>query len=241
MPSVRIIGPGRAGGSLGRALGDVGWEVDLAPRHADVGPAATGVDLVLICTPDAAVAEVASAVAPGDAVVAHVAGSLTLDVLAPHGRVGSIHPLMSLPNAEVGAERLRSNCWFATGGTEPIVGAVVDALGGRSFAVPDEHRAVYHAAACVAANHLVALMGQVERLARSISVPPEAYLNLAWQSLANVEVLGAADALTGPAARGDDDTIERHLAHLPDHERASYEAMVAEARRLAGERTGDRE
>lgn len=236
MPSVRIIGLGRAGRSFERALREAGWAVEGLGRGADVHAAATGVDLVMICTPDGAVGEVASAIGPGEAVVAHVAGSLTLDVLGAHRRVGSLHPLMSLPNAEVGAARLRSNCWFAVAGTEPVVEAVVEALGGRSFGVPDEDRAVYHAAACVAANHLVALMGQVERLARSISVPPAAYVNLAAQSLANVEVLGAAEALTGPAARGDQGTIDRHLAHLPADERASYEAMVVEARRLAGER-----
>ncbi len=236
MPSVRIIGLGRAGRSFERALREVGWAVEGLGRGADVRRAATGVDLVLICVPDGAVADVAATMSAGDAVVAHVAGSLTTDVLEPHPRVGSIHPLMSLPNAEVGADRLRASCWFALAGTAPVLAAVVDALGGRSFTVPDEDRAVYHAAACVASNHLVALIGQVERLARSISVPPEAYLNLAWQSLANAETLGAADALTGPAARGDDETIARHLRHLPPDEQASYQAMVEEARRLAGER-----
>lgn len=235
MPSVRIVGLGRAGRSFQRALSAVGWEVEGVGREASVTGAALGVDLVLICTPDSAVGDVAAAIQPGDAVVAHVAGSLTLDALDPHSAVGSIHPLMSLPNADVGAERLRSDCWFATAGHAPIIAQVVEALGGRSFGVPDSDRAVYHAAACVASNHLVALLGQVERLARSISVPPEAYLALARQSLANVDALGAAAALTGPAARGDDDTIARHLAHLPDDELASYEAMVEEARRLAGE------
>lgn len=235
MPSVRIVGLGRAGRSFQRALSSVGWEVEGLGRDAPVNDAARGVDLVLICTPDGAVSDVAAAIEPADAVVAHVAGSLTLDALGPHPHVGSIHPLMSLPNAEVGAERLRADCWFATAGDAPVIGQVVEALGGRSFAVPDEDRAVYHAAACVASNHLVALLGQVERLARSISVPPEAYLDLARQSLANVDALGAAAALTGPAARGDDDTIARHLAHLPGGELASYQAMVEEARRLAGE------
>ena len=236
MPSVRIVGLGRAGGSFRRALSAAGWEVDGLGRDANVTNAAADVDLVLICTPDAAVAHVAAAIEPGGAVVAHVAGSLTTEVLRPHGVVGSVHPLMSLPNARIGAERLRDGCWFATAGSAPIIAEVVEALGGRRFDVPDEDRAIYHAAACVASNHLVALMGQVERLARSISVPPEAYWNLASSSLAGVEALGAADALTGPAARGDDATIERHLAHLPGDELASYQAMVQEARRLAGER-----
>lgn len=236
MPAVRIVGLGRAGRSFQRALSEVGWAVDGVGRDGDVAAAARDVDLVLLCTPDAAVAGVAAGIEPGEAVIAHVAGSLGLDVLVPHRRVGSLHPLMSLPNAELGAQRLRDHCWFATAGGEAVVDAVVAALGGRSFGVPDEDRVVYHAAACVASNHLVALMGQVERLARSISVPPEAYFDLAWRSLANVGALGAAEALTGPAARGDEATIARHVAHLPEDERAGYQAMVVEARRLAGER-----
>ena len=96
--------------------------------------------------------------------------------------------------------------------------------------------AVYHAAACVAANHVVALMGQVERLAAAIAVPREAYGELTRAAVDNAVSLGAAEALTGPAARGDDATIARHLSHLPADERASYEAMMREARRLAEER-----
>lgn len=234
MPSVRIVGLGRAGRSFQRALTDVGWEVEGLGRDADPVDAATAADLVLICTPDGAVADVAGGIEPGGAVVAHVAGSLTLEVLEPHERVGSIHPLMSLPNAEVGAERLAGG-WFALAGDEPVLVDLVEALGGNSFAVADEHRAVYHAAACVAANHIVALIGQVERLAATVGVPAEAYQRLTADSVANAHSLGAAGALTGPAARGDDETIARHLAHLPADELASYQAMVEEARRLAGE------
>ena len=83
---------------------------------------------------------------------------------------------------------------------------------------------------------MVALIGQVERLAGRLGVPVEAYQTLTADSVANAHAMGAAAALTGPAARGDDDTIARHLAHLPSDELASYQAMVEEARRLAGER-----
>ncbi len=236
MPSVRIVGLGRAGRSFHRALSAVGWDVDGVGREADVADAARGVDLVLICTPDDVVATVAAAIEPTDAVIAHVAGSLTLGVLTPHRRIGSVHPLMSLPDADVGAERLTADGWFALAGDQPLLVALVEALDGRSFVVDDHDRAVYHAAACVAANHVVALIGQVERLADKLGVPTEAYQKLTADSVANAHSMGAAAALTGPAARGDDDTIARHLAHLPADEQASYQAMVEEARRLAGER-----
>src|SRR5690606_27797558 len=77
---VRIIGPGRAGGAIALALAAVGWEVDPPLRRGDdLSTAAMGVDLLVIATPDAAVAEVAAQVIPAPGtVVAHLAGSLGL-------------------------------------------------------------------------------------------------------------------------------------------------------------------
>lgn len=250
---VRVIGAGRAGGSFALALRNLGDPADGAAgaaserrwvvegpigRDADaIADAAQGVDLVLICTSDAAVSEVAAQIRPNpDAVIAHVSGALPLTVLAPHARVASLHPVMSLPTAELGAQRLRGG-WFATAG-DPLVVELADALGGRTFEVADEDRAVHHAAACVAANHVAALLGQVERLAAAVGAPVEAYLEMTADVVDNVRRLGAAAALTGPAARGDDATIERHVAAIDPSERATYSAMVREARRLAG-RTGD--
>jgi hypothetical protein len=93
-------------------------------------------------------------------------------------------------------------------------------LGGRAVVVADEHRALHHAAATIAANHLVALLGQVARVAALAGVPLEAYLGLARGALGNVERLGPAAALTGPVRRGDEATVARHLAALPADERA---------------------
>ncbi len=215
------------------ALATVGWHV-VGPlgRDADLSPAADGVDLLVIATPDAAIAEVAGTVTPNDStVVAHLAGSLGLGVLEPHRLRAAIHPLVPLPSAAVGADRLRSGGWFAIAGHE-IGRRVVADLGGRAFEVTDDDRAAYHAAACVASNHLVALLGQVERIAGATGVPFEAYLNLVQATLDNVEDLGPAAALTGPAARGDWLTIGRHRASLDPSELEAYDAMVAQARRL---------
>ncbi|MBX3286821.1 MAG: DUF2520 domain-containing protein, partial [Actinobacteria bacterium] len=200
-PRVRVVGGGRAGRSLAGALGDAGWHVaGVLGRADDVASALAHVDLLVIATPDAAIASVAAAVSPDDrAVVAHLAGSLGLSVLAPHRRVAALHPLVSLPDPEVGARRLAAGAWFAVAG-DPIVQRAVADLGGRWFEVTDADRATYHAAAAVASNHLVALMGQVARLAEGIGVPPEAYLDLARASLDNVAALGPAAALTGPVA-----------------------------------------
>lgn len=230
---VVVIGPGRAGGAVALALTAAGW--DVAPplgRHDDQRGGVGDAALVIIATPDAAVASVsASLVGHTDAVVVHLAGSLGLDVLAGHRRVGALHPLVSLPSPELGAQRL-GGAWFAVAG-DPVVGEVVEALGGRSVEVNDADRAAYHAAACIASNHLVALMGQVQRVAQGAGVPLEPYLELARGSLDNVAALGPRAALTGPAARGDDATLDRHRAILTGEDRAVYDALADEARRLA--------
>lgn len=234
-PPVRIVGPGRAGGALARALGRAGWPIaDARHRGDDLADAAAAVGVVVIATPDDRIAEVARAIEPvAGTVVVHLAGSRGLDVLAPHHRRAGLHPLMALPDAELGARRLADGGWFAVAG-DPIAEDMAASLGGRTFTVADVDRARYHATAVVASNHLVALLGQVERLARGAGVPMEPFLDLVRGTLANVEQLGAARALTGPAARGDTETIDRHLDAIDPSERELYRALVAAAMRLVG-------
>lgn len=234
--AVRVIGAGRAGRSFAKAIDDlVDWDViDMRGRGVAIDDAAADVDLVLIATPDTVVADVAAAIRPGRAVVAHVAGSLGLDVLAPHDRRAALHPLMSLPDAEIGAERLTGG-WFAVAG-DPLVADLAAALGGRTFEIADDDRALYHAAAAVASNHLVALLGHAQRLGASVGVPADALMALALGSAENAVALGPAAALTGPAARGDEATLAAHrdaIGRRAPRELAAYEAMLAEARRLA--------
>jgi predicted short-subunit dehydrogenase-like oxidoreductase (DUF2520 family) len=233
VPTVRVIGPGRAGRSLSSALAVAGWTVlPILGRDDDVSAAAAGVDALVIATPDDVIASVAAAVQPcPDAVLLHLSGSLGLDVLAPHPRRGALHPLVALPDPGTGACRLVSGVTFAVAG-EPIARSMVAALGGRAVEVPDEARVAYHAAACVAANHLVALLGQVERIARSAGLPLDVFLPLARAAIDDVARVGPQLALTGPAARGDWQTLARHLDALSPEERAAYRAGVGLALQL---------
>jgi predicted short-subunit dehydrogenase-like oxidoreductase (DUF2520 family) len=139
-----------------------------------------------------------------------------------------------LPSVSVGLDRLPGS-WAAIAG-DPQVRELADALELRPFVVPDEQRTRYHATAVVASNHLVALLGQVERLAVAAGVPFEAFAPLAEASVMNAFALGARAALTGPVARGDLATVAGHLRELPPSERDSYRALAREAARLADSR-----
>ncbi len=207
----------------------------LLGRGDDLRDAAHGVDAVVVATPDGVIAEVSAAIEPDPAAaVVHLSGSLGLDVLAPHQRAGSLHPLVPLPDPETGRRRLLSGVPFTVAG-DPVAADLVRRLGGRTRRVDPARLAAYHAAACIASNHLVALLGQVERVAASAGLGLDAFLDLARAALDDVAALGPAAALTGPAARGDDGTLARHRAALDPGELDAYDAMADLARRLAGE------
>ena len=227
MHSIRIIGPGRAGTSLAAALSARGWEfAGFCGRHDDLSGAAQGVDVLVIATPDDAIADVAAAVVPATATtVVHLSGSLGLDALAPHPLRAAVHPLVPLPNGEVGAARLCSGVTFAVAGA-PQAREIVECLGGRAVVVADGDRAAYHAAACIAANHVVALLGQVERVAAAVGLDLESFLPLTRAAVDDVAALGARAALdrAGPAGR---------LGHAQPPPRR---AARGRARRLPGRR-----
>jgi predicted short-subunit dehydrogenase-like oxidoreductase (DUF2520 family) len=234
MRRVRIIGPGRAGRSLHLALHRAGGPVaDLVARGEDPKRAAAGVDLVVIATGDAAVAEVAERIEPAaGVVVAHLSGSLGLGPLEAHADRAVLHPLVALPDPDRGAERL-VGAWFGLAERgHPMAVEVVAALAGRSIEVAEADWPRYHAAAVIASNHLVALLGQVERVAAAVGAPLEAYLDLARGSLDDVAAIGPAAALTGPVRRGDVATVARHVEALGPDEAPAYEAMAKEAGRL---------
>jgi predicted short-subunit dehydrogenase-like oxidoreductase (DUF2520 family) len=234
MHTIRIVGPGRAGTSLGTALSARGWSlVGYLGRGDDLSCAALGVDVLVVATPDDTIAEVAARVEPvPSTTVVHLSGSLGLDALEPHPRRGALHPLVPLPNAEVGAARLASGVTFAVAGASEAR-AMAHTLGGRVVEVADDDRAAYHAAACIAANHVVALLGQVERVAASVGLSLESFLPLTRAALDDVDRLGPSDALTGPARRGDWATLSRHLDALAADERPGYQAGAALATKLA--------
>ena len=252
-----LVGPGRAGGAVARALTGVGWRVVGVAGRAPDAPgvraaaahfgAAAGTppsvvaeaDLVLLATPDRAIdavaAEIAVAVAPTTLVV-HLSGARGLDALdAVPARTGALHPLQSLPDAEVGAQRL-AGAYAAVAG-DPEVAELARSMGMHPLRVADVDRAGYHAAACIASNHLVALLAQAEACT---DVPLEALLVLVRATVDNVADFGVRDALTGPVARGDAATVRSHLDAIPAGEREAYVALARRAAVLAG-RTEDLE
>ena len=202
---IHVIGTGRAGGAIRSRLGERGVRVT---DGRDPDPAA---DLVLLCVPDQAIAEVAATVAIGPW-VAHVSGATRLAALDPHERRFSVHPLQTLTR-ERGPEQLDGAWGAISGESDEALGRarwLADTVGLRPFEVADADRTLYHAAAVIGGNFLVTLHDVAVRLLAAVGAPDEAIVPLMARTIEN------RFDLTGPIARGDWATVDAHLAVLAE-------------------------
>jgi predicted short-subunit dehydrogenase-like oxidoreductase (DUF2520 family) len=159
-----------------------------------------------------------------------VSGATPLDALVPHTRRFSLHPLQTF-SRDRGADQI-DGAWAAVSGeSEAARGegrALAAALGLRAFDLDDARRAIYHAGASIASNFLVTLHRAAVRALEAAGAPPEALVPLMRRTIDN------HFDLTGPIARGDQATVDAHLAairaELPDLE-AMYRALVEATRR----------
>jgi predicted short-subunit dehydrogenase-like oxidoreductase (DUF2520 family) len=236
-----IVGRGRAGGSLARAALGAGIEVRLAGRE-DAADACAGAGAALLCVPDAAIGEAREAL--GDAappLIGHVSGASGLGVLELAEDAGSarfsIHPLQTFADAETPVEGTPAAIAGSGEGALDFARRLAETLGMRPFEVPEENRAAYHAAASIASNLLVALEESATDLLERAGVDDarELLAPLVLRTAANWSERGAA-ALTGPIARGDRETVERHRAAIAESAPELiplYEALAMRAEAVA--------
>jgi predicted short-subunit dehydrogenase-like oxidoreductase (DUF2520 family) len=234
---ISIVGQGRMGHALAEALRQSGIDVEGPLGRGTNGSSA---DVVLLAVPDAQIEHAAGLIVPGR-LVGHCSGATTLDVLEPH-EAFSIHPLMTVTGGDARFEG--AGCVIA-GSTERALGvaaALARALGMTAAVVADEDRALYHAAASMASNYVVTLVGAAERLAGAAGVDRTLLAPLVRAAIENWASDGASRALTGPIARGDDVTTKRQRAavatHAPDL-LAVWDALAAETQTLAASRRSE--
>lgn len=228
-----VVGRGRLGSAMALALRDAGLEVD--------GPLARGADatragLVLLCVPDGEIAAASACIAPGR-LVGHCSGATGLGALG-HEQAFALHPLMTV--TEQGACFAEAGC--AVAGSTPralrAATALAQRLDMRPFAIAEDDRAAYHAAASIASNFLVTLEGAAERLAASAGIDRDMIAPLVRATVENWAAQGAQRALTGPLVRGDEATVARHreaVAERSPELLELFDALAGATRLLAAE------
>jgi predicted short-subunit dehydrogenase-like oxidoreductase (DUF2520 family) len=241
---VLVVGAGPAGHALAAALKRAGfalrhWSRSQGPLWQE-SAAREPADIVVLAVRDEAIAQAAHFVvehgaAGPQSVLLHCAGAQDPHVVLGAQRervagIGLLHPLRSfarqVPNTvdERGlttSEASLKNTVVAVCGDERGVRTAEDlgkAMGAVVVRLPAERLPAYHAAAVLAAGHAAALLDTAVHLLRRIGLPQrdaeKALIGLTRSVLVNIDAVGLPAALTGPFARGDAETIGRHLDAL---------------------------
>jgi predicted short-subunit dehydrogenase-like oxidoreductase (DUF2520 family) len=214
---VHVIGSGRVGSAVAARLRERGVAVD------ENDP-----DVILLCVPDTAIADVSRCLTPGPAWIGHVSGATPLATLDPHERRFSLHPLQTFDRSGDPAQFDGASAAISgeSGEALDVARELAELLGLRPFELDDRDRTLYHAGAVFASNYLVTL----QRAAVRLGVPAEGLVPL---------MRGTIDhgfELTGPIARGDWATVDAHRrairAEHPELEQL-YETLAEATVRLA--------
>jgi len=258
MRKIAIIGAGKVGTALGYLLQQKGYQlVGITSRDVAKGKEAANFigtkffafseeilkkgDCFFLTTSDTALGEVAEKLAPwakkGDFFL-HCSGALPAEIMFPLKKNGaflfSLHPLQTFATAQTAVENLPGSFFAGQGDQEILsfVKQVVSDLEGEFFLISQEEKSLYHAGACVACNYLVALLNLASQMYQEIGFPAQkslmALLPLVKGTISNVEKLGSVQALTGPIARGDANTINKHLhslAQIAPHYEKIYQEL----------------
>jgi len=243
MPKIGFIGAGTVGTALAIRLKERGYPViavasrsrSSADKLAASVPGCQSYDkkqavadvaeLVFITTPDDAIAQVASELKwhKGQSVV-HCSGAHSLDILESATRAsahaGAFHPLQTFANVAHAIKNIPGSTFAleADGELLQTLKNMAQDLDGTWVKLGAGDKVLYHAAAVFACNYLVTLMKMATDLWQTFGVStPEAtraLLPLLRGTLNNLENIGLPNCLTGPIARGDLGTINRHLEAL---------------------------
>lgn len=256
--SILLIGTGRAAHHIGSALKRAGTDLigvagrdpertrSLAERHGvraftlDALPTA---DVILLAVSDDAIGAVAGHIPIGNGTVAHVSGARSLDLLGEHPQKGVLWPIQTLgPGPPIDLSEVPLIVDGNTDRARHDVLELAHAMSRKVLVLDQAQRERVHLAAVLTSNLPVFLAGEGRRLMEEQGLDPDVLLPLWKETAARVAVMGPKDALTGPARRGDRNTLAHHLrllAHDPDL-RTAYATLSEMILRAYGNERNDR-
>lgn len=265
-PSVSIIGTGALGSTLQHFFEENGYRIRSVwnsrggkvysnkpgqfKKTTDTLPQKDGElgDFIFITTPDDLISTTARDLAGKpihwkEKVVIHCSGNLTSDELTSLSKKGakivSMHPIQSFKKGD-GRDRFRNITISLQGDKagKELLKPIIGEMEANTLMLNKKQKRYLHIAAVMASNYLVALMFSVENLLKDVDLE-EGFVSLqplVDQTITNIFEKGPSDALTGPIARGDTASVQKHLKELKGSElEILYKIMGLEATKIAEE------
>ena len=270
--NIGIIGAGKVGVSVGRYLKDNNIQIsgfyDIDSENAafaaqftqtdsfsDLEELVKVSDTLFITTPDYVIGSVWDCIKNNmsvkNKIVCHFSGALSSDVFTDSQSTGafvcSIHPMLAFSD-KLTSYRIPANTFFAVEGDETAVSAVkslFESLGNTVCRIDKSKKSLYHTAASVLSNELVALIDMgyslLEQCGFSRDDAVKATQNLVSGNVKSVLENGCVNALTGPVERNDLQTVKKHVESLNGEDRQIYILLAKRLVKLAKVKNGDRD
>lgn len=271
--NIGIIGAGKVGVSVGRYLKENNIQIagfyDIDCENAafaekftqtdcfsDLEKLVRVSDTLFITTPDTVIGSVWDCIIKNNMsvqnkIVCHFSGALSSDVFTDSQSTGasvcSIHPMLAFSD-KLTSYRIPANTFFALEGDETAVSAMkslFENLGNTVCCIDKSEKSLYHTAASVLSNELVALLDMgyslLEQCGFSRDEAVKATQNLVLGNVKSVLENGCVNALTGPVERNDLQTVKKHVESLKGEDRQIYILLAKRLVNLAKARNKDRD
>lgn len=169
-----------------------------------------------------------------DKIICHCSGSVSSEIFmgANPKMICSVHPMLAFNCRHTSLQAVSEAFFTIEGGKRAIdtVSEILSICGNRFKVIKSENKAKYHAASCFASNFVVSVCYEAEKLLEECGFEHEeacgALKALMKRNMDNIINYGCEKAITGPAARGDKITIERHMQTLSESEKQLYQCLT---------------
>ncbi len=198
-------------------------------RYETAWELASHCDILFITTSDDAIETVCEAVSHHYSFqegqwVGHMSGASTSEVLLSAQRQGahtfSLHPIQAFADADDALAKLPLTVFSLEGEPDGLDGIrqIMNQCGNQYIELTAKQKPLYHAGACVISNYMVALVDYALQYYERIGIPSEQAQHFLWPlvtgTINNISKMGTVKALTGPIARGDKGTVQKHIDAL---------------------------
>ena len=193
------------------------------PFTDDTGSIETAAELYLVAIHDSALYDLNSNIHIGNKLIVHTAGSVSKDVLKNVSvNYGVLYPLQSIRREMQYENEIPFLVDGNTEETKTLIEDIAKTISTNVTKANDEQRLKLHVAAVVVSNFSNHLYALAEDFCQKENIDFKLLLPLIKETAGRLDTISPAEAQTGPAARNDIFTLEKHLRLLSDHPRLKY-------------------
>lgn len=215
MDKVCVIGTGNVATHLCIALaGKVTELINVPSRELEDVPLDS--DIYIIAVSDRAIDEVAAAMPEVSGIVAHTAGSVSMDVLRPYfKRTGVFYPLQTFTKgAYLDYSAIPVFVEASDKGSEGQLLGLASLFTTHLHKADSALRETLHIASVFASNFANFLWSSADDLLRHENLSIDVLMPLIEATLSKIKYMEPREAQTGPASRGDTEVTARHERKL---------------------------